>query len=81
MTLGKLTSGRSKALKGTSDYEIMVNGKKVVHVNPNHADKTIELVLEGEQEQQASLPDFVKKEQEFDPQSDLVDKEGNYVLF
>jgi hypothetical protein len=84
VTLGKLTSGRSKALKGTSSYELIVNGKKVVHVNPNHANKTVELVLEGEQpEQQASLSDSPpeQKEEGFNPQSDLIDKEGNYVLF
>jgi len=76
MTLKKL---RSKALQGTSDYEIKVGGKRVTRVYPNHKEKTLELVLEGEESMES--PEEPTQQEEYDPATDLLDTEGNYVLF
>lgn len=82
MTLSKLT--RSKSLQGKSSYELAVTidgeNKKVVHVDIDSMDKTILLVPEGQQAGPKPPVQETKKEG-WDPETDLIDPEGNYVLF
>lgn len=79
MTLGKLK--RAKALQGADKYELTVNGKRVVHINPNSMTSQIELVLEGEEEgvEGAARTPQAPKQEGVDQQ--MIDEEGNYVMF